>query len=525
LPALPFGDRPYGGTLEPLNPRYLVIILHGIIKVQTFNMALVQRHNHGAGKDKPLERKSFEITCDSKTFTVPGSAKTRVSQWQEMSPEIQSGFHGIFVLAQALGDDIHDCEVSLDRVKESFKSGYFEECYYIFDENEQLEEKMRGVLSEINRTLYALGKSTGQDKRVSILLGILWGNTLFIAHVGSCRAIYVRNGGIHTITVLQDFFPPPLHSPTLTVNQARAYSEKMSTLSMLGNELVPPIDIHKFTIQDNDIVLIMSDVISETVKDDEMQSYVSESGELDGALSRVITLSTDRNNSGDCAIMGLKFMPFKEPDESLIDTGELDERKTPARASGGQAPLPSKGSRMKKMSIFIISMVITVLLGYLYLMHEAQRSLETPTKLTIFSTLPMKRISWMGRECLLEKGFTELHLLPEESGILEIEPDRKSYGCLVSISARCDQAVQVENVMGTLPKNQLIFARNRINIRVNLFSRIDPMNPEFTVQDKEDAPRLFIGEFNLGNLKGPLEVSFDKHRPLEEIRFLIRKYD
>jgi serine/threonine protein phosphatase PrpC len=477
------------------------------------------------GRDGALERKSFDIICESKTFTVPGKAKARVSQWQEMAPVIQSGFHGIFALAQALGDDSHDCEVSLDRVKESFRSGYFEEGYYIFDEHEQLEEKMRSVIAEINRTLFALGKSSGNEKRVSLMLGILWGNTLFVAHVGACRALCMRNGKLQNITVLQDFFPPPLSSFTHNVNQARQYSERMSSLSMLGNELVPPIDIHKFAIQDDDMVLVLSDAIAEAVKDEEMLKYGVESKDPEGLLSRIITLSTDRDNSRDCTIVGLKFLPYQGPDESMIDTGELDEAKTRARPSPPSENPPAKSLKMRKLSLFILSMLLTVGLGYWYLISEAQKALEIPTKLTILSTVPMKKITWMGRECLLEKGFTELHLMPEEDGKLEIEPDRKSYGCLVWISAGRKETVQVENVMGNLPRNQLMLLNDRINIRVSLFSRVDPLNPEFSVVEKEGTPPAHVGEFSLGNLKGPLEIALGRHRSIDEIRLLIRRFD
>jgi hypothetical protein len=124
----------------------------------------------------------------------------------------------------------------------------------------------------------------------------------------------------------------------------------------------------------------------------------------------------------------------------------------------------------------------------------------------------------------LEREGSEFRLSKGENGALFIEPDRNVYGCrLVLIS---DQIIrfQTDSSPATLPCNTLSLDDERILMRMNIFSRIDPINPEWK-EGLSNGQKTCEISFRLGNLKGPIEFSSHNSRHIKEIRIQLVNFE
>jgi serine/threonine protein phosphatase PrpC len=459
-----------------------------------------------------MNKGHLEIHFETTTFTFPMKARCRAAHWISGHKDIKdSSAAALVALIQSSDDDVSSCEVALDAVRESFKNYYFEDGYYKFETDENLEDKIRFIYGEINRTLYSLEKSDGKERRLSLIISILSADTMYLGHAGGCRVVLMRDGNLKNITV-EPSYTPPLGSGTLSMERARQYQEKLRDMSMLGNELPPAVDVHRVKLRENDAVLFLTDGISEVINDNELVSTIT--GDLKNGPARIITLSTDRAGDTDntlilMAILKGEHSADEKPQEKASLKRASLERLPVCASIDSCKPDPYASARsklVKNLLVLLASMTLTVFIGLVYFLYSQQKELEKPVIIYIQSLVPMKSVLWNGKSVELENGYGEFTVQPGKKAILKMEPAVNSYQCLYALLS--EEALKFSSCpsMERLEKNTLALGKNRIDLKANIFSRVDPINPESEKLEK-DGKKVYKMEFTLGNARGALEVS------------------
>ncbi|MEF9970768.1 MAG: Stp1/IreP family PP2C-type Ser/Thr phosphatase [Oscillospiraceae bacterium] len=108
----------------------------------------------------------------------------------------------------------------------------------------------------------------------TLVAAIIRGRQCFVANVGDSRAYLISEGTIVQVTRDHSFVEDMVDRGTITREQARAHPRKNVITRALGAEEFVDCDIFSPDFLKNDILLICSDGLSNTLNDDEILEIV-----------------------------------------------------------------------------------------------------------------------------------------------------------------------------------------------------------------------------------------------------------
>lgn len=463
--------------------------------------------NNYSSADSGMENVSLNISQEVKTFVVPLSPEYRNLHWIDIQEKTDFNFRGIIVISQTEGSDIQNCEICFEILKEALNNKFFEESYFIFEESEELETKITEIFSEINRTLFSISKKEDRPKSVSLLTALIFRDILIIGNVGGSNIAIIRENKFNRISVLQC-------SPNIAA---------------MGNEKMPPVDIYKVILKDNDSVLFYTDGISDTLMPEELIQFIS--NQADGTKSpliEIITKATEKNPKKDLTAVLLKVKKNSEKKSLITEKTESEAFSQDSELVSPKEVLPEiqkKKSKLNQILILILSAVLTVVIGNAYLWNTYNYD-SRHLKIILNSSIPLENANWLGKEFKME-NFSKNLILPSglNDGILTFETEKSNYEIEMSIISSKELTGEVLQSQERLTKNKVFIENSRFRIEINLFSRIDPYSPESkSIKCKDDTNEHFMTYFKLSNLIGPFELDLRKSDLIDEINIDIRKY-
>jgi serine/threonine protein phosphatase PrpC len=477
-----------------------------------------------------LSDKKYTITFESKTFIVPLKARSRAICWQEVHKDSESGLGAVFAVVETISENIRACEVSCDIIRESFKSFYFEDGYYVFDENEKIEDKIKNVFEEVNRSLFSVGSRENVDMRVSMLLGITRHDTLYLGHSGGGRGILLRNHRIHQITSRQKAFRVIAEQDTVSVQKDAEKELRERNRLLLGNRQMPSVDIHKVVMKHDDVLLFFTDSVTETVADNEILSFFLKAEDSLYPLSRIITLATDRGGYRDIMLAGIKFQESREvmsiDEATTADLGALEDLISAEADKDEVIHHVSTVQRkpLSKPAVFLFSLLLTLLLGFLYLTHMSEKLQEAPMTVTVRSASPLKDMAWMGKGVYMQNGTASFEARPRDAAALFFDPEKEQYNCHIIIISKDKPRIITEPSMVGIQKNTLMLTHRQIMVKANIFSVVEPPQPEYEETEIDGVGRFRV-EFVMRNLKGPFEMVSDGRSKVEDVKVEVKSFN
>ncbi len=475
-----------------------------------------------------MSDKKYRITFESKTFIVPLKAQSRAICWHEVHKDSESGLGAIFGIVETVSENIRACEVTCDIIRESFKSCYFEDGYYVFDENEKIEEKIKTVFEEVNRSLFSLGSKENIDMRVSLVFGITRHETLYLGHSGGCRGLLLRNHKLHQITSKQMTFRPLVAHDTLSFQKDSEKELREKSHLLLGNRQMPAVDIHKVIMKHEDVLLFFTDSIAETIKDNEILSFFLNIEDSLYPLSRIVTMATDRGGYRDIMLVGIKFQEsrdFENIDEATTaDLGALEDLISAEKDEVVHQVSTVAKKPLSKWIVFLFSLLCTVILGFLYLSYMNERLQETPTIITLKSAVPFRSLLWQGVISPFEGNTARFEANPHKNASLLFEPEKEQYNCHIIITSEDKPKIITDLSMVQLQKNTVTISHRQIMILVNVFTVVEPPQPEYEETERNGAI-INKAEFFIRSLKGSFEIINDGRSKVEEVKVEIKSFN
>lgn len=100
-------------------------------------------------------------------------------------------------------------------------------------------------------------------------------NKCYVTHVGDSRLYIINNNKIKIITTDHSYVNEMLRAGEITEEEAKVHPQKNALTRALGVDLNLEVDGYIFDINLNDIILICSDGLTNTVKDEELCTIIS----------------------------------------------------------------------------------------------------------------------------------------------------------------------------------------------------------------------------------------------------------
>lgn len=155
----------------------------------------------------------------------------------------------------------------------------------------ELLTMLAGAVADADRTIR--GQATGEQRPISTLTGLLRrGSQLALVHIGDTRAYLLRGGELVPLTQDHTWVQTQVDAGKLDRAQAAAHPQRALLVRALGaggDEV--EADLALRTALPGDRYLLCSDGLSTVVDRDALQAALTESGDPDRAVQRLLDLA------------------------------------------------------------------------------------------------------------------------------------------------------------------------------------------------------------------------------------------
>jgi len=270
----------------------------------------------------------YHINLGKKYTLVQNQLTVSLSQASSKGiKEVNQDFHDIKIpkghqlinkgIALAIADGISSSDVSQEASKISVTS--FLEDYYSTPELWSVQKSAKSIIHNINVWLYSKSRQSehryDKDKGYVCTFSsmVFKSNTAHLFHIGDVRAYRIRDNELEQLTT----------DHRLWISKEKSYLSRA-----LGMDSEVLIDYEKFTLEEGDIFLFMSDGVYEFLNTQEITTLVSNKEESKNAAERLLEQAL-KNGSSDNLTAQVIYIDSIPP-KDVTELYEELETKEPA---------------------------------------------------------------------------------------------------------------------------------------------------------------------------------------------------
>ncbi len=182
----------------------------------------------------------------------------------------------------------------------------------------EIELILRDRLQKANQFILDYAKSNPDYKEMgtTVVLAYLAKNKLYICNIGDSRAYLLSNGEIRQITKDHSYVQNLVDKGHITLEQAGSHPMRNIVTQSIGMESGLKPTIYTMIFKENDLLLLCSDGVSDSLSSDKLKSIVEEEIELDVMAKNLVEEAFASGGVDDASAIVLKN----------IEKGNVDDR-------------------------------------------------------------------------------------------------------------------------------------------------------------------------------------------------------
>ncbi|MBM7615846.1 Stp1/IreP family PP2C-type Ser/Thr phosphatase [Alkaliphilus hydrothermalis] len=184
---------------------------------------------------------------------------------------------------------------------------------YISGEGEDLEEQgIKGILFEaFNRANKEILSHSEVDEEcdgmgTTATLVLRVNDQLYIGHIGDSRAYLIRKGQIRQITQDHSLVAELVRQGSISEREAMKHPQKNIITRALGTDENIKVDISNTDIQDEDILVLCTDGLSNFVDKYEIEKIVLETEDCQACCRELVSLANQRGGFDNITVIVIK---------------------------------------------------------------------------------------------------------------------------------------------------------------------------------------------------------------------------
>jgi len=161
---------------------------------------------------------------------------------------------------------------------------------------DKISEKVREAVEQANNLIIERGKrdSKCEGMGTTLVAAIIKGKENYVVNVGDSRAYLISDGKIEQITHDHSFVEEMIGRGSITREAARNHPRKNIITRALGAEETVMCDIFEPELAKNDLLLLCSDGLSNTLSDEEILEISNNSKNLSDIGKELLDLALSR---------------------------------------------------------------------------------------------------------------------------------------------------------------------------------------------------------------------------------------
>lgn len=209
-------------------------------------------------------------------FGISNIGKSRKDNQDKIFIPDEKSVVKYFIIADGMGG-VNGGEIASGIAIETIKDYINENLENIEFEKEQIEELLRGAIARANKFIFQRAEREEELKGMgtTVVIALLYGNRVYIGHVGDSRIYRIRKNIIRQLTKDHSYVQALYNEGSITKEEAENHPQKNILLKVVGcEETVEPDFMVKGFIK-GDVLLMCTDGLTNMVSVDEIYDVVA----------------------------------------------------------------------------------------------------------------------------------------------------------------------------------------------------------------------------------------------------------
>lgn len=214
----------------------------------------------------------------------------------------------LFVVADGMGG--HNAGETASKMAIEIVKKYFVENKNSLNSEKRLISIIKDSIKEANEKIYKLSKD---DKLCSgmgttITLAYILGEKIYIGHVGDSRAYIINNSHISQITEDHSLVQELVKSGSITIEECKTHPQRNMITRAVGTSEDIEVDIIIKTFNQNDILFICSDGLSNMVNDNDIIHIFNNESLIKKACENLIKKAKDNGGKDNITVIAIELV-------------------------------------------------------------------------------------------------------------------------------------------------------------------------------------------------------------------------
>lgn len=180
------------------------------------------------------------------------------------------------------------------------------------------------AVEEANAKIYAesLHSKAKAGMGTTLVMCFIINNKVIVTHVGDSRVYIIRKNTIYKITKDHSLVAELVEEGTITEKEALNHPQKNIITRALGTDTVVDIDMCEFDLEDEDLILLCTDGLSNMLSDEEILTIVSESENVIISPKNLVDRANEKGGEDNITAVMLKYADILHQDEKGMNEDE-----------------------------------------------------------------------------------------------------------------------------------------------------------------------------------------------------------
>ena len=182
------------------------------------------------------------------------------------------------------------------------------------DTPEQAEKWLGNIIQSINTEIYELSQKQQECSGMgtTIVIAIFTEEFITVAHIGDSRCYKIQNSKLTQITEDHSLVNELVRSGEISKQDVQHHPQKNVVLKALGTESDIKADIQSLSWEQEDMVLLCSDGLTDKVSDDTILKYLTSDQPIVTIGKQLIDLANERGGEDNVSLVIMKYVFLEE---------------------------------------------------------------------------------------------------------------------------------------------------------------------------------------------------------------------
>ncbi|MGB5925599.1 MAG: Stp1/IreP family PP2C-type Ser/Thr phosphatase [Dehalococcoidia bacterium] len=170
---------------------------------------------------------------------------------------------------------------------------------------EDILHAVKEAVSKANKEIHLLSEENPgyAGMGTTLVMGLVQADKVLVANVGDSRLYHISENAMNQITRDHSVVQELVEQGLITAQDALCHPEKSVLTRVLGLEPEVEADTYDIEFLPDDLLLLCSDGLTDSLRDEEIRGIIVSSGNLDEACARLISLAREKGGTDNISVV------------------------------------------------------------------------------------------------------------------------------------------------------------------------------------------------------------------------------